>query len=163
MTHFNRLDPWMNNHILDGRPVLWIWFQHFANQTAACTWAEVVDRRWAGRYCRIRIRTCCGVRGVQRIRSLLGCAPGKFLEVEAIIHNTTCPDIHESRIVGWRQRWQRQKKRGLIRMLFEMHKQKASKHICQVASAYWQTTIREAHVCSKTAPGQCKAHFRRVP
>jgi len=67
VTHFNRLDPWMNNHVLDGRPVLWIWFQHLAYQGAACAWAEVVDRRWAGRHRCIRVRTCRRVGGVQRI------------------------------------------------------------------------------------------------
>jgi len=67
MTYFDRHDPLMGDHFLNGQPMLRIWFQHLANQTAACARVEVVDRWWAGRHRHVSVRTCCRVRTVQGI------------------------------------------------------------------------------------------------
>ena len=81
--------------------MLWIWFQHLANEAAACAWVEVADRWWAGRHRRIRVRTRFSVRSVQGIRSLLCRVPRKFLEMETVVHDPTSPNVHKTRIVNW--------------------------------------------------------------
>ena len=104
MTHLNRLNPSMSHHILNCWPISRIGFQHLANEATTSSGIEVINCRRAWRHSLIWAGASCNISRVELVSCWLRCAPWKFLKVQAVIDYPACPDIYQSRIIGYRHR-----------------------------------------------------------
>lgn len=100
MANLNTLNPRIRNDLLNRPPLRGIGLQHLPNEWTTRSRAQVIDRRRARRDLGVRTRTCLRVRVVQLVRSRLRRTPGQFLEMQAVVNDTTRPNIHEPSIVS---------------------------------------------------------------
>ena len=99
MAHLDAPHPRMRHHLVDRRPLLRVRVQHLPYQAPARLRAQVVDCWRACRYRRGRVRARCAIGLKERIRGGLRGSPGELLEVQAVVHNPTSPNIDQSCII----------------------------------------------------------------
>jgi len=99
MTYLDRLDPGVLDDLLDGPPLSGVWLQHFSDERATGSGAQVIDCRRASRDLWVRRGACLSIRGVQLIRCWLGRAPGQFLEVQTVVDDATSPNVDKTSII----------------------------------------------------------------
>lgn len=99
-TNLNTLHPRMLHHLINRRPHPRIRLQHLPDQTTTRPRTQIINRRGARRDRRGRIRTRPSISLIQRVRGGLGRAPRQLLEMQAVVHNPTGPDVDEPCIVG---------------------------------------------------------------
>ena len=91
--HLDLLNPTVLHGLLDQDPLLRSGLQHTPQQGSTRTRGEVVDGLWAFGGGRV-----LGLRGVDvgRVELFrhLGDAPRELLEVEAVVDDPACPDVH---------------------------------------------------------------------
>jgi hypothetical protein len=101
VTNFDGLHPGVLDHFLDLVPVLRIWLKHLAKEWPTSSGIKVINCRGTSRDCRVLVCTCRGVGLVKRVCARLSSPPRKFREVKTVVNNPACPDVDQSRIIGY--------------------------------------------------------------
>lgn len=91
------LHPRLLDDVVDQRPHLGVWLEHLANHWPTRARGEVVDRGRAGR---LRGGIARGNIGREELISRLRHSPRELLEVQAVVDDAACPDVHQSSVIG---------------------------------------------------------------